>query len=81
MSETAASKQPFDPQKFCECPNCFSVHRRGSIPAELKPAAMIGSDLDCKYCHGSGFVDHYEGDVRVGVKKCTHTAPQGDMPF
>ncbi len=82
MSETSASKSAFDPQKFCECPNCFSVHRRGSVAEESKPAVMKPAAKGCKYCGGIGFVSVLDQQGKsLGVKKCDHQPPQGDMPF
>jgi hypothetical protein len=81
MSESSASKSAFDPRKFCECPNCFSVHRRGSTAAELKTPAITDTSKDCKYCSGTGFVDHIVGGEKLGVKKCSHGPPQEEIPF
>lgn len=80
MSETSASKSAFDPKKFCECPNCFSVHKRGSTAEELKPAVLVDVK-GCEYCSGTGFVDHIVDGEKLGVKKCKHRPPQGEMPF
>jgi hypothetical protein len=80
MSETSASKSPFDPEKFCECQKCFSIHRKGSKAEELKTPAAIVDVESCEFCFGTGFVDHVVAGVRLGVKKCTHS-PQGEMPF
>jgi hypothetical protein len=81
MSETSASKSPFDPEKFCECQKCFSIHRKGSKAEELKTPAAIVDVKSCKYCQGMGFVDVLDDqNNRLGVKKCNHQ-PQGDIPF
>lgn len=81
MSETSASKSAFDPEKFCECQKCFSIHRRGSVAEEVKTPAAIVDPKKCKYCSGTGFVDHIVDGEKLGVKKCQHRPPQGEMPF
>jgi hypothetical protein len=82
MSETSASKSAFDPEKFCECQKCFSIHRKGSTADELKARPAIVDAKTCKYCGGVGFVDvHDREGKKLGVKKCSHQPPQGDMPF
>jgi hypothetical protein len=82
MSETSASKSAFDPNKFCECQKCFSVHLKGSVAVEVrKPAASIVDANTCKHCSGTGFVDHVVDGEKLGVKRCQHREPQGEMPF
>jgi hypothetical protein len=81
MSETSPSKSAFDPAKYCECQKCFSVHRKGSVVEELKKPAALVDTSSCKYCSGTGYRDHVVNGERLGVKKCSHQPPQGDMPF
>jgi hypothetical protein len=43
--------------------------------------AITEAPKDCKYCSGTGFVDHIVGGEKLGVKKCSHGPPQEEMPF
>lgn len=77
----SAAATKFDPSKYCECQKCFSIHRKGSTDPELKEPAVLIDAKNCKYCLGSGFVDHIVDGEKLGVKRCKHSAPQSDMPF
>jgi hypothetical protein len=84
MSETSASKSAFDPETFCECQKCFSIHRKGSVAQELKPAAAVTPAVDpkkCEYCGGMGLRLGNPARPELGYTKCNHQPPQGEMPF
>jgi hypothetical protein len=84
MSELSASKSAFDPEKLCECPKCFSIHRKGSTEGEAKkPAAVVRHDrAGCPYCFGSGMRYKNPDVPSEGIAgKCDHSAPQREMEF
>jgi hypothetical protein len=61
------------------------VGAMGKIEKEAKVKAeklsRIFETKDCKYCSGTGFVDHIVGGEKLGVKKCSHGPPQEEIPF